>query len=773
MKPTEILAQENKCIQEEPVYCSAVCPVHVDVRALMNQLQAGKFAEALQLFRSKALFPGIISRICDAPCEAACLRNKLDQAVSVRMLEKACADFGGSGKRKYSVVKKKQRVAIIGGGLTGMSCALELVRKGYITTLYEQETHLGGALWEFDSEVLSEELILSETALLAQAGVQVILKTSIADIKELDDDAIFVATGKNGTMIGVDKQTAFIEPESLATVVAGVFAGGGLLLKNEPYSGINRVAMGKKAAGSIERYLKKASLTSARENEGRQETHLYTKISDRQVVPQVIAKELWYTADEAVAEAKRCLLCECRECIKACTFLDYFNQNPRQYIRDVTKTVTAQKGLRSKMVAARFINSCSLCGQCKEICPNDLDFEEICQEARFLQVEGESMPPAFHDFWLREFDFSISDKAALIRNQAGFEKSQYLFFPGCRMGSSNPLYVSETYGYLSKNLSGGVGLALTCCGAPAQWSGHKQQMKQQMDYFKNNWIAMGKPQLIIACPSCLKMFRRYLPQLEIKSLWELFEELPLPDDCLSPQADQKTVALFDPCASRETPKMQQSIRSLLNKLGYQIEELKFNGRFAQCCTYGGLMATINPTLAQTIRAERTGASPHNYITYCTNCRDDFIANGKATWYLLDIIFGRNDQQTAMRKPPTLSKRRDNRKQLKKELLTCYWGEKMVSEDKNQKKLDIRLTAEVEEKMNREYILFEEVDQVIEYAEKSGDQLFNNRTKLTIAHLQIGIITFWVEYKKVDQTFMVYNAYSHRMQIVEKGNRQGG
>lgn len=119
MKPTEILAQENKCIQEEPVYCSAVCPVHVDVRALMNQLQAGKFAEALQLFRSKALFPGIISRICDAPCEAACLRNKLDQAVSVRMLEKACADFGGSGKRKYSVVKKKQRVAIIGGGLTG------------------------------------------------------------------------------------------------------------------------------------------------------------------------------------------------------------------------------------------------------------------------------------------------------------------------------------------------------------------------------------------------------------------------------------------------------------------------------------------------------------------------------------------------------------------------------------------------------------------------------------------------------------------------------
>lgn len=198
------------------------------------------------------------------------------------------------------------------------------------------------------------------------------------------------------------------------------------------------------------------------------------------------------------------------------------------------------------MVAARFINSCSLCGQCKEICPNDLDFEEICQEARFLQVEGESMPPAFHDFWLREFDFSISDKAALIRNQAGFEKSQYLFFPGCRMGSSNPLYVSETYGYLSKNLSGGVGLALTCCGAPAQWSGHKQQMKQQMDYFKNNWIAMGKPQLIIACPSCLKMFRRYLPQLEIKSLWELFEELPLPDDCLSPQADQKRLLYLIP-----------------------------------------------------------------------------------------------------------------------------------------------------------------------------------------------------------------------------------
>lgn len=775
MKPTEILAQENKCIQEEPVYCTAVCPVHVDVRSMINHLQAGKFAEALQLFCTKALFPGIISRICDAPCEAACLRNKLDQAISIRMLEKACVDFGGSGKRKYSVVKKKQNVAIIGGGLTGMSCALELVRKGYTTTLYEQNNRLGGALWEFDLEVLAEELILTETALLEQAGVQVTLKTRIEDLKQLDYDAVFVATGKNGKMIGLDngQQTVFIEPESLATLVDGVFAGGGLLLKDEPYSGINRVAMGKKAAGSIERYLKKASLTSGRENEGLQETRLYTKISDRQAVPKVIAKEHWYTANEAVAEAKRCLLCECRECIKACTFLDYFNQNPRQYIRDVTKTVTAQKGLRSKMVAARFINSCSLCGQCKEICPNDLDLEEICQEARFLQVAGDSMPPAFHDFWLREFDFSISDKAALIRNQSGFEKSQYLFFPGCRMGSSNPQYVSEAYGYLSENLSGGVGLALTCCGAPAQWSGHKERIEQQMDYFKKNWTAMGKPQLIIACPSCLKMFRRYLPEIEIKSLWELFEELPLPDYCLSPHVIQKTAAIFDPCASRETPKMQQSIRSLLKKLGYQIEELKFNGRFAQCCTYGGLMSTINPALAQKIRAERTGANPNNYITYCTNCRDDFAANGKPTWYLLDLVFGRNDQQTAMRSPPTLSQRRDNRGQLKKELLACYWGEKMKIDDQNEKKLDIRLTAEVEEKMNRDYILFEEVYQVIDYAEKTGDQLFNNRTKLTIAHLQIGIITFWVEYKKVDQIFLVYNAYSHRMQIVEKGNRQGG
>lgn len=769
MKPTDILEQENKCIQDEPVYCSAVCPVHVNVRAMMAYIQKGDFAQAIQIYRSKALFPGLISRICAAPCERDCVRKQIDDGVSIRRLERSCADYGGAAVRKYSVVQKKQRVAVLGGGLTGLSCALEIVRKGYIATVYEQRERLGGQLWNIDAEALPREVIEAEMAQMEREGVNVVLGTRIIDLSALEYDAVFIATGKGGDTFGLksDDGDMAYEAVSLASRADGVFVGGGLLLKDDHYSAIHHVASGSRAARSIERYLKKASLTSGREGEDVQSTRLYTRTDKTALVKQVIPQAGAYSEEEAIDEAKRCLLCECRECVKACTFLDYFHQNPRQSIRDITKTVTAQQGLRSKMVASRFINSCSLCGQCKEVCPTELDMGQICQEARYLQVQADSMPPAFHEFWLRDMEFSSGKEAQLFKNQPGFEQSAYLFFPGCRMGSSNPDYVMNTYGYLISVLTGGVGLAISCCGAPAEWSGHQERIVRQSQQFDEHWQTMGEPDVIVACPTCQKMFAKYLPNVPVKSLWDVFAQNELP--MTMKNGSSRRVALYDPCASRYIPEVQKSVRKLLEKMNYTVEELRFSGRLAQCCSYGGLISTINPELAERIIEERTGANPNYYVTYCTNCRDNFADNQKPTWYLLDILFC-GDDQTAKRCSPTISQRRQNRKTLKKKLLEDYWREIMDNQPEAYETIKLAISDELNKKLDKEYILIDEVKQVIHHAQTTQNKLIDNTTKHFVAYLQLGIITCWVEYLPEGDGYTVFNAYSHRMQIVQERSR---
>ena len=91
------------------------------------------------------------------------------------------------------------------------------------------------------------------------------------------------------------------------------------------------------------------------------------------------------------------------------------------------------------------------------------------------------MPPSAHDFALRDMAFSTGEKFALVRHEPGTTGSEYLFFPGCQLAGSAPEQVEAVYGYLRDRLSGGVGLALGCCGAPADWAGREALCREVID----------------------------------------------------------------------------------------------------------------------------------------------------------------------------------------------------------------------------------------------------------------------------------------------------
>jgi hypothetical protein len=215
------------------------------------------------------------------------------------------------------------------------------------------------------------------------------------------------------------------------------------------------------------------------------------------------------------------------------------------------------------------------------------------------------------------------------------------------------------------------------------------------------------------------------------------------------------------------PDVQKSVRNLLVNMGYAIEELKMNGRYAQCCSYGGLISAVNPKLAQEIRDERVSASTKDYVTYCPNCRDDFAGNGKPTWHLLDMIFGEGSADGAIKTPPSRSRRIENRKQLKATMMETFWGEKMESQRQEYEAMKLILGDDVEKKMDDRYILLNEIKQVIHHAETNGVKFIDKKTGHSLAHLKIGHVTYWVEYERSGDSYKVYKTYSHRIQIVEE------
>ena len=259
------------------------------------------------------------------------------------------------------------------------------------------------------------------------------------------------------------------------------------------------------------------------------------------------------------------------------------------------------------------------------------------------------------------------------------------------------------------------------------------------------------------------MLKSYHESYEVHQLWTVMEKSGLPR---YNQPGNPEVAIYDPCASRYDRPAQQSIRRLLTKLGYDALELPQNGREAACCSYGGLIAFTDPVLAAKISQARISASSRPYVTYCINCREDFAGNGKIIWHVLDLMFSADVDAEGKKPPLTYSEKRKNRTELKKLLLHILWGEPMNPDPTPYARIHLIMEDDVKNKINNELILEEEIQEVIHWAESSGEKIIDTAGGHMVAHKQIGIITIWVEYQPEENGFRVYNAYSHRMQIVK-------
>ena len=240
-------------IAKESPPCQDACPVHLDVRGYVGLAADGKYRESLALIREILPFPGVIGRICTRPCEPACNRGLADEPVAICALKRFVADWelgqpGGAGATMHLAPKRPstgKRVAVVGSGPAGLTCAYELVRFGHDVTVYEALPVSGGMLRVGIPEYrLPRNILDGEIAALEKAGVKIRTNMALGKDFTLDSlegegfNAVFVAIGAHkGQKLGMPGEEG-------RGVIHGVEFLRELNLGRKPHVGENVVVVG-------------------------------------------------------------------------------------------------------------------------------------------------------------------------------------------------------------------------------------------------------------------------------------------------------------------------------------------------------------------------------------------------------------------------------------------------------------------------------------------------------------------------------------------------
>lgn len=757
MDQKELREWEAKCIQEEPPACRAGCPLGVDARAFVQAMARDDLNAARGVLEKSMPLAAITARLCEAPCERFCIRKDLGGAISLGLLERLCIRETQPKGKTLRLPARPRKVAVLGSGPSSLAVAFDLAKKGYPVSVYHLGSAPGAWLRELSGSVLPAEILDEELRRLTALHVAFTPVSALDAALSAGHPADTVYVGQDDA-IASDLLAGLGSPDPLTFALdrPGWFSGG-MGLTDHPYRFITAMSHGREAAVSMDRFLQGASLTSSRVALRHGRTDLFTQTrdipSEKAVIP---AGAEGYTRQEGVEEAGRCIDCQCLECVRHCVYLKENGGYPKSYARRVFNNSAIVQGARQ---ANTFINSCSLCGQCETLCPNDFSMADMCLGARRQMVRENRMPPSAHWFALEEMRAAGSEQAALVRHAPGSAASAALFFPGCQLSGIRPAQTLRLYDRLLE-LEPQTGIWLDCCAAPAHWSGRVGEFAELAKKLETIWIGMGRPKVVTACSTCLKMFREHLPQLGAVSVWSVLAGESVPAVAAYP-----ALALSDPCTSRHDEGTRKDVRTLLENMGQPLADLPMSGELTECCGFGGLMDNANPALARKVAAARVAQSDADFLTYCAMCRDQLAKTGKPVLHILDLMFP-DLAHPATEPPAGISVRRANRRMLKAELLKRHGhGHPPLQPWED---LRLLISAPVAALLEERRILEDDLRQIIHRSMKQGRCFTHGADGRKIASAEIGEVTFWAEYREGEEGFAVLNAWSHRMRI--KGGR---
>ena len=240
--------------KQETSACKVGCPAHIDVQGFVSLAVKGRFKEALQLIKLASPFPSICGRVCPHPCESECYRDQIDKPVAIHAIERFLGDMDLKAKKRYMPEmkpKKKEKVAIIGSGPAGLTCAYYLAQEGYKVTIFEKAKVLGGMLtagipsYRLPHNIAEAEIkMIRNMGVTMKTGVEVGKDKTITQLRKDGFKSFFLAIGAQesvrlgipgedlgGVYRGLDylRQLNFGKPIKLGEKVA-VIGGGNVAM---------------------------------------------------------------------------------------------------------------------------------------------------------------------------------------------------------------------------------------------------------------------------------------------------------------------------------------------------------------------------------------------------------------------------------------------------------------------------------------------------------------------------------------------------------------
>lgn len=336
--------------------CHCVCPANMNIPLMIRQIAAGQLADAVVTVKNDIALPAVLGRICPAPCEAGCRRKQHDAPVSICLLKRTVADVDLAAPQPYRpqcAQPSGKRVAIVGGGPTGLAAAYYLRRAGHAAVVFDDRPAAGGMLrYGVERARLAENVLDAEIATIAAVGAEIRSGVRVGRDVNIDDllrdyDAVFAAPGVTteeqagplklpwAAKVGVK-----IDRRTYRTAVAKLFAA---CSPRQQKMAVRAVADGKAAAAAIDQFVRGLAVTGERQpftchigkpKDGEMAAFLAEADARPRVVPAAAAAG--FTPAEAVEECSRCLHCDCRraEDCKLRKYAEAYGADPAKYKAD-------------------------------------------------------------------------------------------------------------------------------------------------------------------------------------------------------------------------------------------------------------------------------------------------------------------------------------------------------------------------------------------------------------------------------------------------------
>ena len=203
----EAMEEAARCLNCKNAKCVQGCPVNIDIPAFIHQVKEGNFEEAYKVIGKSSALPAVCGRVCpqETQCEGKCIRGIKGEPVSIGKLERFVADWAKENgiKPEAPATKNGHKIAVIGSGPSGLTCAGDLAKMGYDVTIFEALHQPGGVLvYGIPEFRLPKAIVQKEIDKLSAMGVEVMTNMVIGKVLSIDEiiddmgfDAVFIGTG--------------------------------------------------------------------------------------------------------------------------------------------------------------------------------------------------------------------------------------------------------------------------------------------------------------------------------------------------------------------------------------------------------------------------------------------------------------------------------------------------------------------------------------------------------------------------------------------------